>query len=246
MPLSYIMSNEIIEITPQLMQHGLTLEEATDQIIRSSIITAEACLNIGAVLSTMKKDLKHGEYLEWIDRDLPFSRRTAQGYVKVYEKFNEWLPLNAQRVSYSALSVRSLIALAYAPEVVLEEGKQRLLEGHKLTVKDINSIKQELVPKKEDEVIDGEIINENEHENAIQVYETEPEGRTRNLEEILSERCDLLKSTFPSKKSDTVRINLAVRDVIDRMAKEEGVKQQDIVTKFYAAYLLIMEGNNDD
>lgn len=56
------------------------------KFIESLKKSLEYGMKIGELLTKQKSDLKHGQFGIWIDENLPFSRRTAQNYMKVYRE----------------------------------------------------------------------------------------------------------------------------------------------------------------
>ncbi|TGM78610.1 DUF3102 domain-containing protein [Leptospira levettii] len=40
---------------------------------------------IGEILQKKKKELKHGEFIPWIEKNLPFTRMTANKYLRLFE-----------------------------------------------------------------------------------------------------------------------------------------------------------------
>jgi len=55
-------------------------------IITSARTALDAAIRIGQLLTEQKDALKHGEWLPWIEANLPFDRRTATNYMAVYDK----------------------------------------------------------------------------------------------------------------------------------------------------------------
>lgn len=47
--------------------------------------SVEDAIEIGQLLEQKKGDLPHGEFLPWIERELPFSRQTADNYRRLFQ-----------------------------------------------------------------------------------------------------------------------------------------------------------------
>lgn len=43
-------------------------------------------IKIGELLTTQKEKLKHGEWLPWIEHNMPFAERTARNYIRLYNE----------------------------------------------------------------------------------------------------------------------------------------------------------------
>lgn len=96
---------ELINHERKIMANGIVVSktEATEKIIDLSNwikdgieVTLGFVMQIGELLVQQKKALKHGEFGKWIDEELPFKRRTAQQYMKL---FNNRDKLNAHGVA---------------------------------------------------------------------------------------------------------------------------------------------------
>ena len=92
------MSDMIEKRTPE--QIGAEIREILN-ISRG--ITLRCGIEIGRRLAEVKKELKHGEWLPWLEKETEFSERTAQRYMKVYEEYGdkattiEWLEMPISR-----------------------------------------------------------------------------------------------------------------------------------------------------
>lgn len=72
----------------------------------------EHALRVGELLSEVKGNLKHGEFIPWVENNCEFSTRTAQTYMRVFKE----LPKlgNTQRVAL--LSLRSAVEQLTEPK----------------------------------------------------------------------------------------------------------------------------------
>ena len=48
-------------------------------------VTLEKAIRIGELLAEQKAELGHGEWLPWVEENLPFTDRTARNYMRAYE-----------------------------------------------------------------------------------------------------------------------------------------------------------------
>jgi hypothetical protein len=67
----------------------------------------DKAIRIGALLAEQKASLKHGEFIPWIKANLPFTERTAQNYMRLYDRREQ---LKNESVSYLNEAYRLLTA----------------------------------------------------------------------------------------------------------------------------------------
>ena len=92
--------------------HRAALQAAQDALV--------AAREAGRLLMEVKAGLGHGEWGAWLEANVEFSARSAQGYMRIAER---WEELNPQRVAH--LSLRGALALLSAPK---EEGEAKVDE----------------------------------------------------------------------------------------------------------------------
>lgn len=63
-------------------------------------------IRIGELLTEQKKALKHGEFLPWIEQNLPFTPKAAQNYMRVYAHREEVQALPDTTSAYRLLGMR--------------------------------------------------------------------------------------------------------------------------------------------
>lgn len=101
--------NRINEIASLHSQIGGLLKLSLDKAIR-----------IGELLTEQKASLKHGEYMPWVKANLPFTERTAQNYMRLY---NQREQLKNENVSHLNEGYRLLQGLGAAakPKGLLQQ-----------------------------------------------------------------------------------------------------------------------------
>ncbi|TGK45437.1 DUF3102 domain-containing protein [Leptospira bouyouniensis] len=62
---------------------------------------------IGEILNRKKKELSHGQFLPWIESNLPFSRMTANKYMRLYENKDKLPNVNSSLHLTEALKILS-------------------------------------------------------------------------------------------------------------------------------------------
>ena len=73
------------------------ITELHDEIAGSLRRTLKRAIEIGGLLTEQRLEMKHGEFIPWVEKNLPFDVRTAQRYMRVYRKKPE---LKYDSVSY--------------------------------------------------------------------------------------------------------------------------------------------------
>lgn len=81
--------------------------DAHRQVNRSSSETLSLAKQAGEILQEAKSDLKHGEWIPWLESNFEGSVRTAQLYLQVFEN---WAQLEANTQHVSHLSLRGALA----------------------------------------------------------------------------------------------------------------------------------------
>lgn len=94
------------------------LHEKLHGVARISLVLA---FELGKRLAAVKKDqLNHGEFLPWVEATFPFSLRTAQKYMKLYEYFkNEPVRISSDmsvQEAYIEAGVKKIVAPDPEPE----------------------------------------------------------------------------------------------------------------------------------
>lgn len=67
-------------------------------------MSLEKAIRIGELLIEQKTSLKHGEWLPWIEANLPFSRQTADNYRRCYENKDKLLSVGNLIEAYKLLA----------------------------------------------------------------------------------------------------------------------------------------------
>ncbi len=52
--------------------------------------TIQQAIRIGELLTAAKSKLAHGQWLPWVEKNLPFDRRTATNYMGIYQQREKW------------------------------------------------------------------------------------------------------------------------------------------------------------
>jgi hypothetical protein len=81
-------------------------------IIHAAKTSLDSAIRIGGLLTAIKDKLEHGQWIPWIEKNLPFSERAAQNYLRC---FHEKDRLKNATDADLPLSVSGALALLSAP-----------------------------------------------------------------------------------------------------------------------------------
>jgi predicted ribosome quality control (RQC) complex YloA/Tae2 family protein len=167
-------------------------------------LAAESIIEVGRELIEQKKALGHGNYLEWVERELGMSRMTASKMVNVAERFGADVkaPLH---LSFEALSA---LAAPSTPEPVRTEVLERASNGEKVTAREIETLKKKLAKAEDAAKVASQSASV--MEGRAQTIERELEGA--NLARLYAEQD---KDRLAAELED-------MREEVERM-KEPGV-----------------------
>lgn len=105
------------------------VEERTERIHNLARMTAAGIVQIGQYLTEVKARLKHGNFLEWIEREFAWSEPSAERFMRVFRNIKS-VNLTNLEIDVSALY---LIAAPSIPEPVRTEVIRRAENGEPVT-----------------------------------------------------------------------------------------------------------------
>jgi signal recognition particle subunit SRP54 len=95
------------------------IRQLHSDILQAARTTLDKAIRIGELLTTVKAQCKHGEWLPWVQANLPFSERTAQNYMRAAE----WCEGKSETVSHLPASTVYLLAAPSTSEKIKTEVK---------------------------------------------------------------------------------------------------------------------------
>jgi hypothetical protein len=98
------------------------LEERAERIRTLARMTAAGIVQIGQYLTEVKERLKHGKFLDWIEREFAWKKSTAENFMLVYENVK-----NSQNLGIWKLTSRP--SMPSTPEPVRVEALRRAQNG---------------------------------------------------------------------------------------------------------------------
>jgi hypothetical protein len=132
-------------ILPTAIPQYESLAKHAEHIRRLGKRVVTDVIEIGKRLTECRNhpDMKHGDWLSWLEREFGWTDRTALNFMRVYE-----LSLKSETVSDLALPMRSLYRLAApsTPEAACKEVFERAKKGERLNDKQVKAIVGETKP----------------------------------------------------------------------------------------------------
>lgn len=114
------------EITQDLI--ALTITELHAGIAASLRRSVEDAIQIGELLEAKKRELVHGEFLPWIERELPFSRYTAVNYMRVFQYQDKCRSVPHLQEAYRIAQLED-----QKVQAARRQEQQQLIDAHKQT-----------------------------------------------------------------------------------------------------------------
>jgi len=76
-----------------------TINSLHNKIVEGAKNVLADIVEIGEMLTKVKEMTKHGDFIGWVERNLTFSPRTAQRYMKVYENREKIKSIDVDKLS---------------------------------------------------------------------------------------------------------------------------------------------------
>lgn len=145
------------------------IEKTTAEILILKDQTAQNIIEIGKRLIKVKKNLNHGEFINWLENKVDFSRYTANRFMKIATEFS-----NASAVQH--LGSRKLFALAGLDK----QDRQEVMQEN--NVEDMTTRELEQVVKEKKE-IKKQLEEEQEYSEELQQAIKEKEKQIKELQD---------------------------------------------------------------
>jgi hypothetical protein len=120
-------------------EHRAFVIERTERIHNLARMTATGIVQIGQYLTEVKDRLRHGQFLEWIEREFAWKQRTAYRFMGVYRNVKVANLANLE-IDVSALY---LIAEPSTPEPVRDEIIRRGENGERIKYTGVRAVVEE-------------------------------------------------------------------------------------------------------
>lgn len=144
------------------------IERTTTEILILKDQTAQNIIEIGKRLIEVKENLEHGQFLNWLESKVEFSRYTANRFMKIATEFS-----NVSAVQH--LGSKKLFLLAGLDE----EDRQEVMKENKVEDMTTRELEQVVKEKKE---IKKQLQEEQEYSNELQEEIRKKEQQIKKLQ----------------------------------------------------------------
>ena len=221
------------------------IEKTTTEILMLKDQTAQNIIEIGKRLIEVKNNLEHGEFLNWLEDKVEFSRYTANRFMKIATEFS-----NVSAVQH--LGSKKLFLLAGLDE---EDREEVMRENN---VEDMTSRELEQVVKEKKE-IKKKLEEEQEFSNELQEEIKEKEKQIKTLQneieniqvpqkeiiekevvkEVIPENLILEKQELEQELDALRKRAEKAENTLSRMKLDKEIQQDKVYSKIKLDNLLI-------
>lgn len=138
------MSNELIKQDDAVEE----IKTLHNELLGAMKRTLELAYRIGELLYYKKLSLSHGEFIPWINENMPFTVRTGQNYIKIYENKKQLEENNILFLSqaFKFLKNNKCETVSYLPVPESDESEDDYIEGEiiELTEDDLSEKDKEI------------------------------------------------------------------------------------------------------
>lgn len=190
---------------------------------QTRVIMLQASIEIGRRLVEAKALVPHGEWGNWLEREVDYSQRTAQNLIRIYEEYG-----NKQIGIFDAVNSQALADLTYTQAVALlgipVEERAQFVKEHDLNSMSTRELQQAI--KERDEALKEKEKIAKKLESAEHSYKAISESYTR-LEKTNSEH---YQKAYNLEKELT-ELKAQLEKAKESGASDEKVKQLEAELK---------------
>lgn len=201
------------------------IEKTTTEILMLKDQTAQNIIEIGKRLIEVKNNLEHGEFLNWLEDKVEFSRYTANRFMKIATEFS-----NVSAVQH--LGSKKLFLLAGLDE----ENRQEVMQEN--NVEDMTTRELEKVVKEKKE-IKKQLEAEQEYSNELQDAIKEKENQIRALKQKI-ENIQIPEKEIVEKEVVKEIIPESITKQMEQLEEEKN----ELFQKYEQAKSTIVSMNN--
>ena len=197
-------SREVVEATAEIVSIGL--EAGRNDV--------EARVTMGERLRWVRDELQHGEWLRWVEGDVPFTDRSARSYIRLYDwsrthvaAYQRLAPLGVTKL-YLLIRIRGehlATLLKRKRHTVPGSGAVRTLEG--MTYKELVAVVRELAVGSSEQTAAGEALS----------------ACRRGVRAVAKAAESLVAHRASVARQDVVALHAALLQTADRLASGYGL-----------------------
>ena len=200
------------------------IEKTTTEILMLKDQTAQNIIEIGKRLIKVKDNLEHGEFINWLENKVDFSRCTANRFMKIATEFS-----NVSAVQH--LGSRKLFLLAGLDE----EDRQEVMQENNVEDMTTRELEQAVKEKKE---IKRQLEAEQEYSQELQEAIKEKDKQIEKLKQVQVEPQIIEKEVVKEIKKEVIP------DSIQQQIEKLEEERDDLFKKYEDAKSTIVSMNN--
>lgn len=121
------MSNDLRKLPIDLNMSKDSIVKLHNEVMLSVKTTMDKVMQIGNLLLDIKEEIPYGEFCSYVDKNLPFSMRTAQNYMRVYLNKDKIKEIKDVSSAYAMIENKSLKKeKAEKPEAEIETAEDEI------------------------------------------------------------------------------------------------------------------------
>ena len=187
----------------------------------------EGAVQIGARLQEAKEQIGHGNFEDWCQENLNYSKRTAERFMKLATEFGGENSLLSNTTALSHFSITKALSLLKVPE----EERETFLEEHKVEDMTTRKLEEEIKRLKEEkeeaeEELESLRTGQEDAEAEVNKMSSEVEELKRQLQEaeknaVDAAEIDILKEKLEKEKTKA-------KEAQEKLKKEKAARQTEI------------------
>ena len=187
----------------------------------------EGAVQIGARLQEAKEQIGHGNFEDWCQENLNYSKRTAERFMKLATEFGGENSLLSNTTALSHFSITKALSLLKVPE----EERETFDEEHKsedMTTRELEEEIKRLKEEKEEAEEEAESLRTGRED-----AEAEVNKMSREVEELKRQLQDAEKNAVDAAEINILKEKLEkektkAKEAQEKLKKEKAVRQEKI------------------
>ena len=187
----------------------------------------EGAVQIGARLQEAKEQIGHGNFEDWCQENLNYSKRTAERFMKLATEFGGENSLLSNTTALSHFSITKALSLLKVPE----EERETFVEEHKIedmTTRELEEEIKRLKEEKEEAEEEAESLRTGRED-----AEAEVNKMSREVEELKRQLQDAEKNAVDAAEINILKEKLEkektkAKEAQEKLKKEKAVRQEKI------------------
>lgn len=187
----------------------------------------EGAVEIGARLQEAKEKVGHGNFEQWCQENLNYSKRTAENFMKVAREYGGNTGLISKTQALADFSITKALSLLKVPE----EERETFLEEHEvegMTTRELEEEIKRLNEEKESRTRTINEMNKSLQREAEQLVEAQHEIETlkRQLQDAENNAADTAEIDILKEKLEKEKTK--AKEAQEKLKKEKAARQTEI------------------